>query len=209
MQPRVHWKNLGITPITSLIFLIACIIIAIITSTSLTNIVNKISEQSEKTSQETLWQVASGLKIITIYGDRKENSWESSPLNQSIQVIYLKVTLYPGSEAINLRELVIQVSVKNTTVDLKLNTTGTNATHANATLFVVTSVRDDDNSLNNFILSTGDIALLIISTDTEATNLDLTPSKQCIIKLHPKHATTTISKFTTPSAYTTRYIELQ
>jgi archaellin len=194
--------------IGNLMMLITIMLVATITGGVLITTTQKVAQQAKKTALQAINTVSTGISIINIVGDRNTDSNPSLPPNSTIQVLELKVELFPGSPAIDFDDLLIQVSDGNKTADLVLNVTGTTAEHATATQYVAIAIRDIDGTFDDKIMNQGDIIKIIISTDTDATDLNLTTNRDITIRLIPKHGLLTTSKLVTPSVYTTRYVEL-
>ncbi len=200
----------GSTGVGSLIILIATILIAAVVSGVLIDTVTKLQQQSQKTGQEALWEVSTGVKTVSVSGDRKENGDSSNQLNSSIQVIEVTIRLQSGSRPIDLDDTVITVDNGNRSSELTHASAGSGPADANSTRFVTKALRDPEGDMSSEnVMSQGTLVKVYISTDSEALNMDLDPNTQVDIEIVPMYGHPTRVSFTTPPVYTSRYINLK
>ncbi|MFW6176377.1 MAG: hypothetical protein ACOC40_01620 [Thermoplasmatota archaeon] len=198
------------TGVSSLMLLIATILISAIVAGVLIDTVTRLQQQSEKTGQEALWEVSSGLKTVSVTGDRKENSDPANPTSSNIQVVEVTTGLQAGSRAIDLDNLLVTIENGNTSVELTHNASGTDASDADDSTFVTETLRDPDGEMSSEnVMSQGTLVKIIISVDEDAVDMEMGPSSQVNIKLIPKHGHSTRISLTTPPVYTSRYISLK
>jgi len=198
------------TGVSSLMLLIATILISAIVAGVLIDTVTRLQQQSEKTGQEALWEVSSGLKTISVTGDRKENNNASKPTSSSIEVVEVTAGLQAGSRAIDLDNLLVTIENGNTSVELTHNASGTDAGDADESQFVTETLRDPEGKMaSENVMSQGTLVKIIISVDASAVDMELGPSTQLNIKMIPKHGHSTRISLTTPPVYTSRYISLK
>lgn len=193
--------------IGTMIILIAAVLLATIASSVLVDVAQRIAQQAETSGVQAGDKVSTGLQVIAIAGDRKEDSYESRATSSTIEVLEIKVELLAGSGAVNINETIIQITDGDTSADLQHGGSGLNSSQATATTFVAYEIRDPDAQFPNNI-GPGALIKINISVDDSATNLNLDNSTEVIIRIIPRRGITTVIKFITPSAYTTRYIEL-
>jgi flagellin FlaB len=197
------------TGIGTLIVFVAVIIAAMIAAGALVNITNIMQEQAENTGNQAMIDVSAGLRVVGITGDTNIDANDSASPQASIQVIKINLRLVPGSPGINFAKVVVRILDGNKTAYLTYNSTGTDAGDANADSYIVTVVRDDDGSFTNYnVLTQGDLIQLIISTDADATALELEPSTTVRLEIIPEEGSPTLERFTTPSTYLERFVEL-
>ena len=198
------------TGVSSLMLLIATILISAIVAGVLIDTVTKLQQQSEQTGQEALWEVSSGLKTISVTGDRKENGNSGNPTSSDIEVVEVTVGLQAGSRPIDLDNLLVTMENGNTTAELTHNETGTDASDADGNTFVTETLRDPEGEMSSDnVMSQGTLVKIIISVDQDAVDMELGTSSQVNMKMIPKHGHPTQISVTTPSVYTSRYVSLK
>lgn len=198
------------TGVSSLMLLIATILISAIVAGVLIDTVTNLQQQSEQTGQEALWEVSSGLKTVSVTGDRKENSDSGNPTSSNIQVVEATVGLQAGSRAIDLDNLLVTIENGNTSAELAHNATGTDASDADENTFVTETLRDPEGEMETEnVMSQGTVVKIIISVDQDAVDMELETSTEVNMKLIPKHGHSTRISVTTPPVYTSRYVSLK
>jgi len=208
MKKVLNRKEKGEFGIGTLIIFIAMIIVAAVAATVLIQTAYQLQQQAEETGNIAIQDAATGFKVIHIGGqvDRTTN-----PANPKIKIIEIKVALIAGSPAIDLDNVLIEISDgKN---DYTLNYTDKDVTdNTYATLaedtFNATTLRDmsPTNLANDHVMSQGDIVKLVINAT--AVGLDLTPQTDVTLQLIPKHGVPTYVEFMVPATLTTAYVDL-
>ncbi len=208
MKKVLNRKEKGEFGIGTLIIFIAMIIVAAVAATVLIQTAYQLQQQAEETGNIAIQDVATGFKVIHIGGqvDRTTN-----PANPKIKIIEIKVALIAGSPAIDLDNVLIEISDGNN--DYTLNYTDKDVTdNAYATLakttFNATTLRDMDpqNLPKDHVMSQGDIVTLVINAT--AVGLDLGPQTDVTLQIIPKHGVPTYVEFMVPATLTTSYVDL-
>ncbi|ADD07956.1 archaellin/type IV pilin N-terminal domain-containing protein [Candidatus Aciduliprofundum boonei] len=208
-------KEKGEMGIGTLIIFIAMIIVAAVAATVLIQTAYQLQQQAEETGNIAIQDVATGFKIIHV-GGIVDNSTPSAP---KVGIIQIKVGLIAGSPAIDMRNVLIELT--DGTKDVTLNYTNVDITTtagqvklaatgewlANTT-FTAKILRDmpPQNWDNQRVVTQGDIVMLIINAT--AAGLNLTPQSQVTLQIIPKHGVPTYAAFMVPATLTTKYVDL-
>ena len=203
MKKVFRKKEKGEMGIGTLIIFIAMIIVAAVAATVLIQTAYQLQQQAEETGNVAIQDVATGFKVIHIGGLVNDTP--------AISTIEIKVGLLAGSPAIDLDDVLIEISDgKN---DYTLNYTDKDVTdNTYATLagdtFNATKLRDmpPENLPDDHVMSQGDIVKLVINAT--AVGLDLTPQTDVTLQLIPKHGVPTYVEFMIPATLTTDYVDL-
>jgi len=191
----------------TLIVFIAMIIVAAVAATVLITTAFEMQQQAEHTGDISLLEVSSGFKVINVAGDRyNADDWADSIIN----TLEIKVGLLAGSPAINVSDVIIEITDGNSDVTLTWVDSGAVwGAAADIDNFESQPLRDmapTNNSKLHALMTPGDIAVFHI--DCNETSLELTTQTWCQVKIIPKHGIPTLEEFTTPAVYTTRYVSL-
>lgn len=208
LRKTLDSDDAGSGGIGDLLIFISTILVAGIAVSVIINTMNLVQQQAQETGVSAIKDISSGVKVISITGDRKEDGNSSKATNETLQLLKLNVKLIPGSEGIDFSKVMISVTEGTTQAELSHNLSGTTAEDADENTYVANVIMDSDRSFDRFIISPGDIIQLIISTDYSATNLALATDTSVTIQIHPNVGLSTFYKFKTPSTYTNRFVEL-
>jgi len=184
--------------IGTLIIFIAMILVAAIAAAVLINTAGSLQQKAQATGKEAIAEVASNIQVESIVGNR------SSTDDTDLDYLFLKISLAPGSEPVDLEQVVITVSDGQTIKDLTWN-----ASNATSTTFTASEIRDADDSFtaDTPVLTSGD--LIQIEINASAVGLSLDPRTEVSVTLSPEAGAPVIVEFTTPNSYgTDRYIDL-
>jgi flagellin FlaB len=206
---KAHWRFRYRTDrkaemgIGTMIIFIAMVIVAAVASTLLISTAALVQQQAQETGRLAIADVSTGFKVINLQGDRM-NFTSGSTLNDTISMIEVKLELEAGSPAINMSQVVIEITDGTSDADLNFSDTDTSAT-----LFNVTILRDPDNTYSGShpIVSSG--GLIKVRIDAAAVGLDLKTQAHLVMKIIPKHGVPTYETFDTPSVYADRYVPLE
>lgn len=215
LKEKYDWDKLeedieAASSVGSMILLISAILVSSILASVMVNTISKYQQQAEKTSDEAIKDVSTGVSTISISGDRKEDSDPVNPNSNKIQVLELIVKLEPGSGAVDLDDMMIQIDDGNKKGDLTLNSTGVNAEHADSTNFIAVPLRDPEGLMSpDNIMSKGTLVKILISLDPSALDLDLDPNTPVNLKIIPLQGHPTPISFTTPSVYSSRRLNIK
>lgn len=195
--------------VATMIIFIAMVLAAGTAASIMISVAQDLQQQAQDTAEQALTGISNGLEVVTVSGDRNEDGYDGSTTSSTIQVLSVTIRPQAGSNAIDLDNLVIYLSEGTRAAELILNTTGTNASHADGLHFSYTTIRDSDSSLSDGnVINYGDLVKLYLSCDSSATNLALEPNVQVTMRLVPLAGMLTQELFTTPASYTNRIIEL-
>jgi flagellin FlaB len=169
--------DIGDMGIGAMIVFIAMVLVAGIAASVLIQTANRLEIQAMTTGQETTGEVASGLSVEDIVGQKGNFSYSGTWVNGTILNVTICIGPRAGSKDIDLSKTVLEVS--NSTTKLVLNYTSTNfffnpaeggvflteAFDGAAKSFGVIVLEDADHSLNaaNPVVNRGDHVLLTIS----------------------------------------------
>jgi flagellin FlaB len=196
-------KEKGEMGIGTLIIFIAMIIVAAVAATVLIQTAYQLQQQAEETGNIAIQDVATGFKIIHMGG--QVNLSASPP---ALSTIEIKVGLLAGSPAIDMKNVLIEITDGSKDVTLHFNSTATSPSQLTGTEFGAVLLRDmpPQNWNNQYVMTQGDIVKLVIN----ATNvgLDLTPQAQVTLQIIPKHGVPTYAAFMVPATLTTKYVDL-
>lgn len=142
---------------------------------------------------------ASGDEINITYG---------SGYGGTISYLDIKVGLMAGSPPISLDSVLIEISDGYNDKTLTYNASAKNFSDLDGSHFGVNIARDMPpcNWERDRVITAGDIIRIYVNTT--AVGLYLQPQTHVMVKLIPKHGVPNLVEFTTPSTYTTKYMQL-
>lgn len=179
--------------IGTLIIFIALILVSAVAASLMISTVKTIKQQAEKTAQESLEEVSNSFQIKSVYGLKDHESKE-------IDTVLMRVKLMPGSSSQNLSYTLLHIDDGETGRGLEYNSSGiSDRDHFSAVSLIDPVSEFKDNSP---VVNQGTIVKIEINAT--AVGLNLTTQTECRIELTPKHGTSTIEIFTTPSVYDSR-----
>ena len=125
-----------------------------------------------------------------------------------ISYLEVKVGLIAGSPPISIESVLLEITDGYTENTLTYNATVTNYTNLNGDNFAAIIARDmpPSNWERDRVMTAGDIVRIYVNAS--AVGLYLEPQSHVMLKLIPKHGVPNLVEFTTPSTYTTKYMEL-
>ena len=198
--------------IGSLIIFIAMIVTAGVTASVIFQTMDSMQQQALSTSQETIQDISTGLRINYISGY----------VNNSLitQMIFFVETI-AGSDPVNLAETTVQLSDSETSSILHYDNTtfsssvsnglfGTvNSTNISNIEFCVLVIRDSDSSCTESIpvINANDLVAILVNT-TNCFN-GIGKSVSVSGKIMPEQGISGIIEFTSPSTYTTTIVDLK
>jgi len=106
----------GAIGIGTLIVFIAMILVASIAAAVIISAVFSLQQQAENAASGAQNKVSNALQVRIIEGVRT-----GSPLNNTIDYLQLQVTLSPGSNPINMADVIIKIITEKKEVELSLN----------------------------------------------------------------------------------------
>ena len=194
----------GQAGIGTLIIFIAMVLVAAVAAAVLIQTSGVLQQKSQETGQQTIQEVSSNLEVVGIVGHRTGGS--------SNDFRYINVTLKPmaGAGSIDLSQMVVSMQNETKRVDsIRYNKSsdGMGSSH-----FIVTELRDDDDSLNvatttTTVINSGD--LVILCFDTTALGFTCPTREPIRLEIKPEHGASVIKDMITPPSYSVElYITL-
>lgn len=199
-KPRLARMEDAEMGVGTLLIFIAMILVAAVAAGVLVQTAYSLQQQAETTGDQALQEVATGLKIIAVYG-----MTTADPITGVLTIsdLYMKVALTAGSPVINLVHLVIEITDGYDDETLSFDVASAAGT------FDATQVRDtypyNSWSATDVGVTQGDIALLHIDLTAQGGDMSLTIQQDFQGLLIPKHGIPTFVMFTTPSVLANTY----
>lgn len=209
-SPSDHY-DFAAVGIGALIVFIAMVLVAGIAASVLVQTSTQLEMQALSTGQETITEVASGVKVEGIGGH------DSSGL---IDLIAIELTANAGSPDVDLGETILEISDSTTKIVLNYNNHFTNQTSVNGDLFtngdfgdsthfgiIVLQDADESCSQTNPIINYGDHIALSVNTTALFNGLAARTDVSGLVIC--EEGSPGIIGFTTPSSLSTAVITLQ
>jgi flagellin FlaB len=173
----------------TLLIFIAMILVAAVAAGVLVQTAYKLQQQAESTGNEALADVATGFKILAVWGVSGEYA--------NITDVYLKIALTAGSPGINLANTTIEVIQTIGGSETSEVTLVYDDTASTGTAFAASVLRDMPPSTTAAMMTSGDI--FQVHLDLTLMNMGLDVQEQLSILLMPKHGVPTLLEITAPS----------
>ncbi|MDH3365487.1 MAG: flagellin [Thermoplasmata archaeon] len=176
----------------TLLIFIAMILVAAVAASVLVQTAYKLQQQAEATGDEALQDVATGFKVLTI--------WGTTDGNATIDHVYLKIGLTAGSPGINLADAKVEViKTIGGEVDDEF-TLDYDASTASDTLFTDEVLRDMAPTTTEAMMTSGDIFQIELDlNDTTGMDIALEVQEEISVLLMPKHGVPTLVVIQAPS----------
>jgi flagellin FlaB len=176
----------------TLLIFIAMILVAAVAAGVLVQTAYKLQQQAEATGDEALQDVATGFKVLTI--------WGTTNAAANIDHIYLKIGLTAGSPGINLADAKVEViKTIGGSVDDEF-TLDYDASTASDELFTDEVLRDMAPLTTAAMMTSGDIFQIELDlNDTTGMDIALEVQEQISVLLMPKHGVPTLVEISAPS----------
>ena len=193
------------TGMGNMILLIAMILVSALAAGLFLQTMSTLQQQAQETGELAMLDVSSGFGIVTATGDRDLDG--DGNLSSSIERIRLTVKINPGSSPIDMENVVIQIKSENATAELTFG--GTTEADADDDEFGADEIRDPENTwtATQHIVSSG--ALIQVWIDPADFSMYLSSSTTFEVRILPVHGSVCLLKTTTPSTYTSRYVDLR
>ncbi len=174
----------------TLLIFIAMILVAAVAAGVLVQTAYKLQQQAESTGDEALADVATGFKILAVWGTTDSNSL--------IDTVYLKIALTAGSPGVNLANTTIEV-IKTIGGSTTSEVTLVYGAAASSTDFTASALRDMPPVTTAVMMTSGDIFQVEIDL-TSATGIDMSMDVQEALSLllMPKHGVPTLTEIHAP-----------
>lgn len=198
--------------IGALIIFIAMILVAGITASVMIQTMNSLQQQAVRTTEETIKDISSGLKVTQVSGYVQ---------NSSIMQLAIFVTPTAASESIDLTYGLLTLSDSTTKVILNYSsacfrssvTNGLfntlNASNLTSAQYGIIVVRDIDGSCNATNPLINDEDMIVILVNTDACFSGIGTRTEISGEIYPEHGMRGIIGFTTPSALSRTIVDLQ
>lgn len=197
--------------IGALIIFIAMIMIAGVTASVMIQTMTNLQEQAIDTSSETLKDISSGVKVLSVSGYVS---------NSTITQLAIFVTTLAASDAIDLNFSILSLS--DSTKKVILNYTSAcfsnsvsnglfdtiNASNLSSSDYGLLVIRDIDGSCTALepVITEDDLVVLIVNTTACFSGIE--PRIEVSGELYPEHGVKGMISFTTPSVFTKTIIDL-
>ena len=198
--------------IGSLIIFIAMILIAGISASVMIQTMNSLQQQAVKTSQETIRDISSGIKVTHVSG---------YVTNSKITQLAIFIGPTAASEAIDLSKTVLTIS--DSTNKVVLNYTSwcfsasasnglfrtLNASSLTASRYGILVIRDADGSVgaSNPILNDEDMVVILLNTTACFSGIG--PNLEVTGEIYPEYGISGRIGFTTPGSLISTIVDLQ
>ena len=205
-------EDVGDIGIGAMIVFIAMVLVAGIAASVLIQTSTKLETQVIKTGRETLAEAASGLKIEYIEGIA----------SGKIVKLAVEATARAGATAIDLSQVVIEISNSTNKFLLRYNLTVVDCTSVDGNVFRTTygtsqkfdiiALQDADSSVRSAtpIINFGDHVIFAMNTSAIFSGSNgLPPRTNVFGTVIVEEGAPGIIGFTTPASYTTKVMELQ
>ena len=198
--------------IGALIIFIAMILIAGITASVMIQTMNNLQQQAITTSEETIRDISSGLKVTYVSGYVE---------NSTITQLAIFITTMAASEKIDLTYGILTLSDSTNTVILNYSSacfsntlsnglfSTLNASNLTSSRYGILVVRDIDGSCNatNPVIDDEDLVVLLVNTTACFSGIGTRTDVSG--ELYPEHGIRGIIGFTTPSTFVHTIVDLQ
>ncbi len=179
--------ELGMMGIGTLIIFIAIVLVAAVSAGVFIRTVTELKGVAEQTVSQAAAEVSTFLNVRSIYG-------ETNPERTRLDVVKINLGLGPGSPSQNLNFTLIQVIGREFEQELRYSDTpGTDVYTARELL----DPHGEFDSVDNPIIEPG--ATIQIEFNVEA--FELGPQSDLEIHMMPKHGSTVVESFYTPTVY--------
>ncbi|MBN1861859.1 MAG: flagellin [Candidatus Thermoplasmatota archaeon] len=198
--------------IGALIIFIAMIMVAGITASVMIQTMNSLQQQAVKTSEDTIRDISSGLKVTYVSGYVQ---------NSTITQLAIFVTTTTASDDIDLTYGILSISDSTTKVILNYSSScfgntlsnglfGTlNTSNLTSSLYGVLVIRDIDGSCISTKPVIDDEDMIVILVNTTACFSGIGTRTEVTGELYPEHGIRGVIGFTTPSTFSHTIVDLQ
>jgi flagellin FlaB len=198
--------------IGALIIFIAMILIAGISASVMIQTMNALQQQAVQTSEETLREISSGLKVTYVSGYVN---------NSTISQLAIFISPTTASDEIDLTYAMLSLSDSSSKVILNYTSTcfsssvsnglfGTvNASVLSASRYGLLVIRDIDGSCTATLPIVNDEDLVVLLVNTSNCFSGIGTRTAVSGEIYPEHGIRGVVRFTTPSTFINRIVDLQ
>ncbi len=198
--------------IGALIIFIAMILIAGISASVMIQTMNALQQQARLTSEETLKEIASGIKVTYVSGYVN---------NSMISQLAIFISPTTASDDIDLTYTILSITDTSSKVILNYTSTCFSATASNGLFGTLNSslltssqygilvIRDIDGSCTAESPIINDEDLVVILVNTTKCFSGIGTRTDVIGEIYPEHGIRGVIGFTTPSSYVNKIVDLQ
>ncbi|HIG99860.1 MAG TPA: flagellin [Thermoplasmata archaeon] len=198
--------------IGALIIFIAMIMVAGVTASVMIQTMNNLQNQAIKTSEETIRDISSGLKVTYVSGFVQ---------NATITQLAIFVSTTSASDDVDLTYGILSLSDSSKKVIMNYTSTCFSSSASNglfgtlstsnltSSQYGILVIRDIDGSCNATkpVLNNEDMVVLLVNTSTCFSGIE--PRTEVTGEIYPEHGIHGIIGFTTPSTYEHSIVDLQ
>jgi flagellin FlaB len=216
-------KNHAAVGIGAMIVFIAMVLVAGIAASVLVQTANKLEIQAMQTGRQTIHEVATGIQVTGVTGQKGSYNYSGTWANDSILNMTISVTPRAGSNDIDLSKAVIEISDSEIKCILTYNTSANNYSAAPSTSgifattycfnlsakrFGIIKLVDSDSSVTQSapVINRGDHVLITISTGKCFTGLQ--ERDEVWGSVIPEEGASGIFAFRTPALYSDTVYDL-
>ncbi len=188
-----HRADIGIG---MMILFIAMILVSAAAASVLINTANQMREQAKSTGDEAIEGVSTEVQVLS-----KEGIVDNT--HNELDQLILYVAPEAGSSPISLEELTIELSFNG------VEYTFAYGTSLSDTIYTASQIRDVSGSewtVGDHVMAPGDLIEIIISNT--AGNLNMGPNENVEMRLILTEGTMNTLYFTTPSVFSSTYVDL-
>ncbi|HHC18781.1 MAG TPA: flagellin [Euryarchaeota archaeon] len=195
-------SGMGALLIFIAMMLVSAVVASVIIETSYV-----AQQRAQNVANNAISEISSGLKVLGIVGDRYNPA--SGTLDNKINYLIIDVSVHSGSDPLDLRKLVVEITDTNNLATLVwggIETSSNTPIVADATHFSVKLIRNSSGTFSTVqpVIHHGDIVRIYVNAT--AAGLNISPQTRIQIKIIPQPGVPTIVDTWTPDVYIGRYI---
>jgi len=219
-------NKMGFSGIGMLIVVIATLLIAVVSAGVLMHTGQLVTQRTEVVGGVGKDKVSRAYQIVHAFGDR--SIYQTATINTTLNYLFLKVALEPGSPEADMDYLVIQLIENNDLTSgasvylrLKIDTVGydgadyatgwadsASVNYVGAGYYTAKELRDPQNIWRSGQRFLGSGSIIQIAINLTAQGIQYTTQDTLLVRLEPKHGAVTYEILTAPDAFLNRYVDL-
>ncbi len=206
----------GAMGVGALIVFIAMVLVAAVAASVLIDTANQLQQQAQRTGDEAIREVSSSFKVQDAYGVNYSSGAFTNAEDGKIEEINLKLSLAAGANPQDLNQTVIQIQSDEDEVNLQAaewNDTADEAAADGEHYGWEPIIKQESENYDSSFVESGDLYKLTINLtaeDDSGSQIIGTLGTQANLDINiiPKHGTPTYEEVVTPSAITTKIVDL-